>query len=152
LRDGIFLDLWRGDGESPEISLPVAEHEREHLLLVFLPQETGFRILKVHTSHDLVKGGDRLVINATGKELAFKLGSMKPLRIAPGKSAVLKGPPGQQIVSLPALISQRKEDGWELASTENWPCDPRFRKILFAYFSPMHQHLDFHAVSERIER
>jgi hypothetical protein len=152
LRDDTFLDLWRGNAEKPEISLRLAPAERTHLLLAFVPEGGSFRVLKIQTPPDRIGGGDRLVINATTGELAFKLGGMKPLHVAPGKSAVLKGPPGEQIVSLPALISQRKEDGWELASTENWPCDPRFRKILFAYFSPMHQHLDFHAVSERIER
>ena len=152
LRDDTFLDLWRGNAEKPEISLRIAPAERTHLLLAFVPEGGSFRVLKIQTPPDRIGGGDRLVINATTGELAFKLGGMKPLHVAPGKSAVLKGPPGEQIVSLPALISQRKEDGWELASTENWPCDPRFRKILFAYFSPMHQHLDFHAVSERIER
>jgi hypothetical protein len=150
LRDDTFLDLWRGNAETPEISLRIAPAERTHLLLVFVPEGETFRVLKIQTPPDRIGGGDRLVINATTGELAFKLGGMKPLHIAPGASGVLKGPSGKEIVSLPALISRKKAAGWELASTEQWPCDPRFRKILFAYIHPRTGHLAFHAVAERL--
>ena len=150
LRDDTFLDLWRDNAERPEISLRLAPAERAHLLLAFVPTGDTFRVLKIQTPPDRIGGGDRLVINATHTELAFKLGTMKPLQVAPGKSDVLKSPPGKEIVSLPALISRKNRNGWELASTEQWPCDPRFRKILFAYICPRRHHLAFHAVSERL--
>jgi hypothetical protein len=73
---------------------------------------------------------------------------MKIIRIPPGKSEVLKGPSGSEIVSLPVVVSRLVAGQWELASRENWPCDPRFRKILFAYTVPRSQHLTFHAVRE----
>lgn len=149
LRDDVFLDLWRGDAEVPEISLRIDPFEREHLLLAFIPHESGFRILKITTPPEKIKGGDRLIINVSPDELAFRLGDMQPIRIPSGASALLKGPPGQEIVSLPALIHRKTGETWELASTEQWPCDPRFRKFLFAYVLPGSRHLIFHAVSER---
>lgn len=150
LRDDTFLDLWRGNAETPEISLRIAPAERTHLLLVFMPRESSFRVLKINTPPDKVKGGDRLVINAAPDELAIKLGDMKPIRVPSGKSGLLSGPPGKEIVSLPVLIQRKVADKWQLASTEQWPCDPRFRKILFAYIHPRTGHLAFHAVAERL--
>jgi hypothetical protein len=150
LRDGVFLDLWRGDAKAPEISLRIKPNERAHLLLAFIPHKSGFRILKINTPPDNLKGGDRLIINATKDELAFQLGDMKSIRVSTGKSEILKGPPGKKIVSLPALIHRKTGKLWKLASTEQWPCDPRFRKLIFAYICPRHHHLSFHAVSERL--
>ena len=150
LRDDTFLDLWRGNAETPEISLRIAPAERTHLLLVFMPRESSFRVLKINTPPDKVKGGDRLVINAAPDELAIKLGDMKPIRIPSGKSGLLSGPPGKEIVSLPVLIQRKVADKWQLASTEQWPCDPLFRKFLFAYIHPRTGHLAFHAVAERL--
>lgn len=148
LRDDTFLDLWRGVSEKPEISLRIEAAERTNLLLAFIPHGESFRVLEIHTPPDRIKGGDRLVINACPDELAFRLGKMNPIRVTPGKSALLAGPPGMEIVSLPALIHRKTGDRWELASTEQWPCDPRFRKFLFAYINPQTNHLVFHAVSE----
>lgn len=150
LRDDTFLDLWRGNAETPEISLRIAPAERTHLLLVFMPRESSFRVLKINTPPDKVKGGDRLVINAAPDELAIKLGDMKPIRVPSGKSGLLSGPPGKEIVSLPVLIQRKVADKWQLASTEQWPCDPLFRKFLFAYIHPRTGHLAFHAVAERL--
>ena len=44
-------------------------------------------------------------------DLAFKLGDSKPIRIEPGKSGLLKGPGGEDIVALPVLISQSSPVG-----------------------------------------
>lgn len=150
LRDERALDFWGEDSEKPELSVEITAAEREHLLLVFFPRDDGFSVLKVQTPPTRLKGGDRLIINTTSNELAIKLDDDEPLVIAPKTSGILSGPPGTEIVSLPVLISLKKEDGWELASTENWPCDPRFRKYLFAYISPRSRHLTFHGVSERL--
>jgi hypothetical protein len=151
LREGIFLDLWRGDGEKPEISVRILPAEHKDLLLVFVPKGDGFRLLKIPTPSKRIKGGDRLVVNATPADLALKLGDMAAIRIAPGASGILKGPSGNEIVSLPALVSRKVGDKWKLASTENWPCDPRFRKILFAYMDTRSRQLSFHAVSEAVK-
>jgi len=150
LRDGTTLDLWQGAAEKPAISLEINPTEREHLLLVFFQQGDSFRVLKVHTPPNRIKGGDRFIINATPNEMAVKLGNMEPLLIPASKSGVLSGPPGKEIVSLPALISLKQEEEWKLTSTENWPCDPRFRKYLFAYMSPRTRQLVFHSVTERM--
>lgn len=149
LRDGVFLDLWRGAAEIPEISLRIEPCEHEHLLLAFIPHESGFRVLKINTPPGNIKGGDRFIINASPEDLAVRLGDMKPIQIPSGKSGILHGPPGMEVVSLPALIHRKTGKTWELASTEQWPCDPRFRKFLFAYTLPESRHLTFHAVSER---
>jgi hypothetical protein len=153
LRDDLFLDLWRGDTKAPEISLRIKPNERANLLLAFIPHKSGFRILKINTPLEKLKGGDRLIINATSDSLAFQLGKMKRIRILSRKSGILKGPAGKKIVSLPALIHRKTKtetgERWKLASTEQWPCDPRFRKFIFAYICPRHRHLVFHAVSER---
>jgi len=150
LREGM-LDLWRGEAETPEISIPIAPEEREHLLLVFLPRAEGFQVMKVRTPPTRIRGGDRLIINATQSPLAFQLGDMGRLLVNPSQSEVLRGPASREIVSLPVLVHRRIEERWELASSEQWPCDPRFRRILFAYICPRREHLAFHVVSERLE-
>ena len=150
LRDGIFLDLRQGTAEKPVISLEIAPAEREHLLLVFFQQGDTFRVLKILTPPTRIKGGDRLIVNVSPSDMAIKLGDSKPLMIPPGKSGILAGPPGSAIVSLPVLISLKQQDKWELASTEQWPCDARFRKYLFSYMSPRSRQLVFHSVIERM--
>lgn len=153
LRDGQFLDLWRGDSEQAEISLPIAENERKDLLLVFIPVEQSFKVIKINTPLSRIRGGDRFIINATNKSLAIKSDKAKPVVIAPGKSGLLSGPGGDEIVSIPILISLKEESGdWKLASTENWQIDPRFRRYLFAYMSPRNRQLTFHGVTERMEQ
>ncbi len=151
LRDETMLDLFQGAADKPAISLEIAPAERKHLLLVFFQQDETYRVLKVHSPPERIKGGDRFIINATSNEMAIKLGAAEPLLIPVGKSGVLAGPPGGGIVSLPVLVSLKQEDDqWKLASTEQWPCDPRFRKYLVAYISPRSRHLVFHGVSERM--
>jgi hypothetical protein len=151
LRDGTTLDFWQGAAEKPVISLEIKPAEREHLLLVFFPDENNFRVLKVHAPPDRIKGGDRFMINASPHEMAIKLGNAEPLMVPASKTGVLAGPPGKEIVSLPVLISLKQEDEWKLASTEQWPCDPRTRKFIVAYMSPRTRQLAFHSVTERIE-
>ena len=150
LRDGKMLDLWQGAAEKPAISLEITPAEREHLLLVFFQQEKTLRVLKVLCPPSRIKGGDRFIINATQSEMAIKLGNADPLIIPADKSDVLAAPPGSAIVSLPVLVSLKEEDKWKLASTEQWPCDPRFRKYLVAYMSPRSRQLVFHSVTERM--
>ncbi|MCH7228140.1 hypothetical protein [Haloferula sp. A504] len=150
LRDGRFLDFWRGDAEKPEITLSLAEAERKDLLLIFFPKDDTYHVVKVHAPSTRIRGGDRYIVNATRTELAIKLGDGAPLFVASGKTGLLRGPRSADAVSLPVLISLKKDGEWKLASTENWPCDPRFRKYLFAYISPRSRHLVFHSVSERL--
>jgi hypothetical protein len=129
LRKGGFLDLWRGEGKQPEISVRIKPSEHKDLLLVFVPREDGFAILKIPTPRD-------------------RLGNRTAIRIPPSKSEILKKPPGKKIVSLPVLVSCKSGNKWKLASSENWPFNPRFRKILFAYMDPKSRQLTFHAVRE----
>ncbi len=80
LRDDRFLDLWDPTpGAKPSISVEVGPTERDHLLLVFFPDETGHRVMKVNASPSRIKGGDRFIINATPHELGVKLGSADPV-------------------------------------------------------------------------
>ena len=150
LRDGIFLDLTRGGAEKPEISIEISPAEHKNLLLVFFQQDDAFKVLKILTPSSRIKGGDRFIINVTQSDMAIKFGQSKPLTILPGKSGILSGLPGSAIVSLPVLISLKQQDKWEIVSTENWPCDSRFRKYLFAYMSPRSRQLVFHSVTERM--
>jgi hypothetical protein len=150
LRDGTTLDLWQGAAEKPAISLEITPAERKHLLLVFFQQGETFRVLKVLTPPDRIKGGDRFIINVTPHELAIKLGDSKPLLIQAGKSGVLAAPQESKIVSLPVLVSLKQGEDWKLASTESWPHDPRFRRYLIAYLSPVSRQLAFHILPERM--
>lgn len=150
LRDGTTLDLWQGAAEKPVISLEIAPSEREDLLLVFFQDEKTYRVLKIHAPLSRIKGGDRFMINATPSEMAIKLGNAEPLMITASKTGVLAGPPGKEIVSLPVLISLKHEDEWKLASTEQWPYDPRTRKFIIAYMSPRFRQLVFHSVTDPI--
>jgi hypothetical protein len=150
LRDGTTLDLWQGTAAKPAVSLAITPAERKHLLLVFFHEGETFRVLKVPTPPDRIKGGDRFIINVTPHEMAVKLGDAKPLMIPAGKSGLLAAPQESEIVSLPVLVSLKHGDEWKLASTESWPHDPRFRRFLIAYLSPLNRQLVFHILPERI--
>lgn len=150
LRDDRFLDLWRDEGEQPEISLPITEAERKDLLLFFIPQEESFRVIKVRTPLGRIRGGDRYLINASPRPLAIKTDQGKQLLLEPGKGDILRGPGGDDISAMKVLVSLKQEESWRLASTETWYSDPRFRKYLFAYLSPRSGQLVFHSVSERL--
>ena len=151
LRKGGFLDFWRGSEEKPEISLRITEAEQKNLLLIFIPYKESFKIMKVSTPPNRIRGGDRLIVNTTKSRMAITLGKAEPLLIEPGKSKLLKGPRGKRAVSIPVLI-HLKEKGKKakLVSTENWLCHPLFRKFLFAYTSPRTHRLTFHGVRERL--
>lgn len=107
--------------------------------------------MKVLTPPGRIRGGDRHLLNVTGSRLAVKIGDAMPVYIDPGKSGLLRGPGGDEPVSLPILINIREGEKWKPASTENWHFDPRFRGYLFAFISPRTRHLAFHVVSERME-
>jgi hypothetical protein len=151
LREGEFLDFRQGEAKQPEISLQIAENERKDLLLLFIPVEQSYKVIKVNTPISRIRGGDRFIINTTQSRMAIKLGSDVPIFIPPGKSEVLRGPGGDDTVSVPVLISLEEDGKWTLASTENWHVDPRFRKYLFAYTSPRNRHLAFHGLTERVD-
>ncbi len=151
LRDGKMLDFWQGAAEKPAISVEIEPTELKHLLLVFFQQKETFRVLKVQSPPTQIKGGDRFIINACPNEMAIKLGNAKPVMIPAGKSGVIAAPAGSEIVSIPVLISLKHGEEWKLASTEQWPIDPRFRKFLVAYMSPRSRQLIFHSVSERMQ-
>ena len=152
LRDDKFLDLWdHTPGEKPAITVEIAAAEREHLLLVFFPDGTGHRVMKVNASPTRIKGGDRFIINTTPSELAIKLGSADPVVIPSAKAGLLSAPVSNRPVSLPVVVNLKQDGQWKLASTEDWPCDPRFRKYLIAHISPRTRQLVFHSLSELSE-
>lgn len=151
LRDGSYLDFFRGDDDiKPEISLQIADDERKDLLLFFFPVGETFKVMKVSTPLTRIRGSDRYLLNLTSNPLAVKIGGDKPVLIESGKSGLLQGPRGAETVSLPVLISSRQDDDWKLVSTENWHFDPRFRSYLFVFISPRTHHPAFHVISERL--
>lgn len=150
LRDERYLDFWRGKAEKPEISVSIGANERKDLLLIFIPVGESFKVMKVLTPVANLRGTDRYLLNVTENQIAVKIGDGKPVLVDSGKSGVLKGPGGVNVVSLPVLISQRQGEEWKLASTENWHFDPRSRAYLFAYMSQRTRHLTLHVITERL--
>jgi hypothetical protein len=152
LRDARFLDLWDATpGEKPAMSVEIAAAERDHLLLVFFPDGDKYRVMKVNASPTRIKGGDRFIINTTPHELAIKLGNADPVAIPSAKTGLLSAPVSTRPVSLPVVVNLKQDGEWKLASTEDWPCDPRFRKYLIAHMSPRTRQLAFHSLSELSE-
>jgi hypothetical protein len=150
LREGRFLDFFPGKAEKPEFSLTIAENERTDLLLYFIRNGDSYKVLKILTPPANLRGGDRYVLNGTDSRLGIKLDKQEPLFLDSGKSGIVRGPGGNEIVSLPVLISRFQNDEWKLASTENWYIDPRSRGYLFAYISPRTRQLTFHVITERL--
>ena len=150
LRDESFLDFFEGDGKKPVLSVAIDPNQRKDLLLFFVPNDGGYRILPVHAPVSRIKGGDRFVVNATTADVSIQFGKAEPLVIAPGKPGLLAGPRGDTVVAVPVVIKQKSADGWSLVSTEYWPCDPRFRSFLFLYQSPESNHVLFHGVADRL--
>ena len=149
LRDARFLDFWgMAAAGKPEVSLEITATERDDLLLIFFPDGEGYRVMKVNTSPARIKGGDRFIINTTPTEIGIKLGTSEPVVIPPAKTGLLAAPPSTKPVSLPVVVNLKQDGEWKLASTEDWPCDPRFRKYLVAYMSPRSRQLVFHSLSE----
>jgi hypothetical protein len=152
LRDGKYLDFFEGAAEKPSLTVDVPPAMRKDLLLIFIPKEESYNILKVHAPATKINGGDRYIVNATAGDLAIQLGKTKPILITPAKASILKNPGGNKIETHPVVIKQKKkgEKEWNLVSTENWACDPRFRNFLFIYRSPRTGHIAFHGVSDRL--
>ena len=151
LREGRFLDFFPGKAEKPEFSLTIAENERTDLLLYFVSNGESYKVLKILTPAATLRGGDRYVLNGTNTRLGIKLDKQEPVFLEPGKSGIVRGPGGQEIVSVPVLISRFQDEEWKLASTENWYIDPRSRGYLFAYISPRTHQLTFHVITERLQ-
>lgn len=150
LREGKFLDFFVVGGVKPEFSLAIAQNERTDLLLYFVRDGKSYKVLKILTPVGTLRGGDRYVLNGTDSRLGIKLDKQEPLFLDSGKSGIVKGPGGNQIVSVPVLISRWEKEEWKLASTENWYIDPRSRSYLFAFISPRTQQLAFHVLTERL--
>lgn len=148
LGEGGFLNFWRGDEEKPEISVKINPSERKNLLLVFVPQKESFSVLKINMGNGKFKGGDRFIVNVTKKDIAIRMGNMKPLYVKSLKKGILRAPSKGSL--FPVLIKQRQSKEWALVGTEDWHIDRRFRKILFIYRSPKNRGILFHGVSERL--
>jgi len=151
LRDGKHLDFFKPGGTEPVISTVIPQEIRKDLLLVFVPREDSFEILKIHVPLDGIKGGDNYVINATNTEVEIKYGSVTPVRISPSKAALLHDPAAGKSLTLPVVIRQKNGDEWKPVTTENWPHDTRFRTFLFLYTSIRDHHMTFHGITQRME-
>ncbi|MCC5846142.1 MAG: hypothetical protein JJU05_17980 [Verrucomicrobia bacterium] len=153
LRSGLYLDFYREDAESPAVTVEIPENLREDLLLVFLPgSEAGeYSVLPVQTPRSRIRGGDRMVLNASDTTVAIQYGETDPVVIAPGRSGMLSATGIDRISSVPVAILEKSEGNWRPYTSENWPHDPRVRTFLFLYRSNRTRQLTFHGVSERMD-
>lgn len=151
LRDDKFLDFFEDSAKAPALSTVIPPEMRKDLLLVFIPDKKGFKILRIHAPKSEIKGGDYYVTNATSSEIAIKYGVAKPVVVVPGKSALLRDSPANRSPTLPVIINQKDGDRWKLVSSENWPRDVRFRNFLFLYISARDHHIAIHGISERLD-
>ena len=151
LREGKHLDFFKPGIEEPVITTVIPPDMRKDLLLVFVPREDTFEILKIHVPRAGIKGGDHYVINATPHEVAIKFGSAATVHISPKRGALLHDPAAGNAVTLPVVIQRKEGEEWKPVTTENWPHDTRFRNFLFLYTSARDRHMAFHGISQRVE-
>lgn len=151
LREDKHLDFFKPGIEEPVITTVIPPDMRKDLLLVFVPREDTFEILKIHVPRAGIKGGDHYVINATPQEVAIKFGAAAPVRISSMKAALLHDPAAGNALTLPVVIQQKEGEEWKPVTTENWPHDTRFRNFLFLYTSSRDHHMAFHGISQRVE-
>jgi hypothetical protein len=151
LRDGKHLEFFQPDSKAPVITTVIPPALREDLLLVFIPQEDTFEILKIHAPDAAIKGGAHYVINATTAEVAVKFGSLEPVLLPSRKAAILHDPSAGKSLTVPVVIRRKEGEEWKLVTTENWPHDTRFRTFLFLYKSMRDHHMAFHAITQRVD-
>lgn len=145
------LDFFKPGIEEPVLTTVIPPDMRKDLLLVFVPREDTFEILKIHVPRAGIKGGDHYVINATTSEIAIRFGSSAPVRISPKNAALLHDPAAGNALTLPVVIQQKDGEAWKPVTTENWPHDTRFRNFLFLYTSARDLHMAFHGITQRVE-
>lgn len=151
LREGKHLDFFKPGIEEPVLTTVIPSDMRKDLLLVFVPREDTFEILKIHVPRAGIKGGDHYVINATPHEVAIRFGSAAAVHISPKRGALLHDPTAGNALTLPVVIQQKEGEEWKPVTTENWPHDTRFRNFLFLYTSARDHHMAFHGISQRVE-
>ena len=151
LRDEKHLDFFKPGIKEPVLSTAVPPELQKDLLLVFIPVNESFEILKIHAPLTSIQGGDHYVINASTDDVSIKFGSLKPVFIASKKSALLHDPAAGKALTLPVIIRQKDKDEWKLVTTENWPHDTRFRTFLFLYSSMRDHHMAFHGITQRVD-
>jgi hypothetical protein len=151
LREEKYLDFFKPGSEEPELSTAIPPEMRKNLLLVFVPREDTFEILKIHVPPAGIKGGDHYVINATPHEVAIKFGAANPIQIPSKKGALLHDPSAGNSLTLPVVIHQKEGEEWKPVTTENWPHDNRFRTFLFLFTSARDHHMAFHGITQRVE-
>jgi hypothetical protein len=151
LREDKHLDFYKPGIEEPVLTTVIPPDMRKDLLLVFVPREDTFEILKIHVPRAGIQGGDHYVINATPHEVAIKFGAAKPVRISPKKAALLHDPAAGNALTLPVEIRRKEGEEWKPVTTENWPHDKRFRTFLFLYTSARDHHMAFHGITQRVE-
>lgn len=149
LRDDRFLELKSIDG-GKLLALEIPPSMRKNLLLLFVPESEGYKIIPVHAPASRFGGGDCFMVNACTSDLAIRYGKNKPITLAPASSAILKSTADKKYEMLPVVIAENKNDKWEIVRSERWPSDPRFRTILFTYKLPRTGNLEIHAIPERI--
>jgi hypothetical protein len=151
LREGQYLDFFAPGGEVPALSTTIPTEWQKDLLLVFVPNEKSYEILKVHAPVLTIPGGSHYIVNASPHDVAISYSKQKPLLILSKKSALLQDSSSSRAATIPVVIRQKEGDTWKLVSTENWPLDRRFRTFLFLYQSSRDQHMAFHGITQRVD-
>ncbi len=151
LREGQYLDFFAPGGEVPALSTTIPTEWQKDLLLVFVPNEKSYEVLKIHAPVLTIPGGSHYIVNASPHDIAISYGKQKPLLIRSKKSALFQDASSPRAATIPVVIRQKEGDTWKLVSTENWPHDPRFRTFLFLYQSSRDQHMAFHGITQRVD-
>ena len=148
--DANLLDFYQTGNPKPAFSVTVTESERDNFFIFLIPSEGGYRAMKIHAPASRLKGGDRYLMNATGKPLAIKYGEKDRLLVRSGESEILKLTAANADGVVKVLMAQETDGKFELIRSLSWYCDPRFRRFVFIYDKNGGK-IGFYTVSERID-
>lgn len=146
------LDFFKAGSPVPVMSVTIAEGETSNLFIFLIPKgEGGYRVLKINAPMSEFEGGDRYLINATGKRIALKYGEKDRFLVNPGQSRVLKHEAANEEGIVKVLMAGESEGDFKLIRSETWYCDLRFRSFLFIYDTSQDT-IGFYSVAERIDQ
>jgi len=157
VRDGKFVDfLTSNDPKSgePPVTLTLPEAPLDHLLVIFIPGEKGYRAMPVKIPDGDFKGGSTLIINLSTAEIATKLGDAKPLLVPRTGVKVLPLPSGHKEAMIPVQISSRatEADPWRIEQSTRWLADKGYRSYIFFYQDPASKRLQLSSIEEPFKK
>jgi hypothetical protein len=121
---------------SAQFTLPEAGGGR--FLLLILPRpDGGCSILPIADDTAKIGPGDRFLINATGEEIAVRLGTQRA-NLKPGHSVLLRPPPPPPDdprieVEMARLVANE----WVPFNSTYWPLDPAARSFVLIHPDPV---------------